>query len=169
MTPYQQLWYLQTQADHSVLLVLRKQGAAPCHQLHYLQMVTEKLGKAYFWRTGGAPPKSHVSFVRFLQTLNDRPRREMERISKLLGFQSESSLKAWTKTASPLAHELQKLAPALAGDDGPNPEYPWPRMAPTYAPASYRFSIWSTLTEASRGRRFLLFIDQAVAEFPNYC
>lgn len=58
MNDYQQLWWEQTRADHPVLLLLRQHGTLPCHQLHYLQMVAEKLGKAYFWRTGHAPPEA---------------------------------------------------------------------------------------------------------------
>jgi hypothetical protein len=72
MNDYQRLWWEQTRSDHAVLLMLRRQEAMPCQQLHYLQMVTEKLGKAYFWRTGHPPPQSHVSFVRFLQALDSR-------------------------------------------------------------------------------------------------
>lgn len=169
MNSYQQLWFEQTKSDHSVLIRLRKQEAAPCHQLHYLQMVTEKLGKAYFWRTGSPPPKSHVSFVRFLQTIDDRPRTEVDRIAKLLGFSKAILLQAWIKQVSPLAHALERLAPALAGDHGPNPECPWPRQAPTSAPAAFNFPIWSDLTRTTRGRVLLLVIDTAVAEFPNYC
>jgi hypothetical protein len=29
-------------------------------------MVTEKIGKAFFWRAGKQPPKSHASFVQFV-------------------------------------------------------------------------------------------------------
>ncbi|MBC8115147.1 MAG: hypothetical protein H7062_12255 [Candidatus Saccharimonas sp.] len=169
MSPYQQLWFEQTRSDHSVLILLRKLGASPCHQLHYLQMVTEKLGKAYFWRTGSPPPKSPVSFVRFLQTLDDRPRTEVDRIAKLLGFSKAVSLEAWIKSISPLAHALERLAPALAGDAGPNPEYPWPRTAPLHAPATFGFEIWTELMNTTRGRQFLQVVDTAVAAFPSYC
>ncbi len=140
MNSYQRLWFEQTLSDHSVLILLRKQDAAPCHQLHYLQMVTEKLGKAYFWRTGSPPPVSHVSFVRFLQLLDDRPRVEVDRIAKLFGFSKAILLEAWIQNVSPLAHSLERLAPALAGINGPNPEYPWPQNAPTHAPASFNFA-----------------------------
>ena len=169
MNSYQQLWWEQTQSDHSVLLLLRHQGAAACHQLHYLQMVTEKLGKAYFWRTGSPPKKSHISFVRFLQTLDDRPHLEVDRIAKLLGFFKASAFKSWINTVAPLAHALEHLAPALAGDSGPNPEYPWPRMAPLHTPASFEFPIWKELRDTTRGRLLIQVIKRAVEEFPNYC
>ena len=168
MNSYQQLWWEQTQSDHSVLLLLRHQGAAACHQLHYLQMVTEKLGKAYFWRTGNPPPKSHVSFVRFLQALDNRKQSDVERIAKLLGFGAVSQFEQWISTITPLAHALERLAPALAGDHSENPEYPWPQLSPTHTPVSHPFPIWKELTESGRGRQFLKIIDAAVKQFPNY-
>lgn len=169
MNQFQQLWFEQTRSDHSVYLLLSKHGAAPCHQLHYLQMVTEKLGKAYYWRLRKPPPKSHVSFVRFLQLLNDRPHDDADRIAKLLGFSKAIGLKSWIKVIAPLAHALERLAPALAGDAGPNPEYPWPRLAPVYSPVAFSFSVWNELQDTTRGRQFVDFIKRAVDEFPNYC
>ena len=168
MNSFQQLWWQQTRSDHSVLRLLRKQGAAPCHQLHYLQMVTEKLGKAYFWRSGSPPPKSHVSFVRFLQAIDNRSNAEVDRIAGLLGFGAAAQFESWIATITPLAYELERIAPALAGDKGPNPEYPWPRMAPEKAPALFDFPIWKALTETGRGRQFIKVIDAAVDQFPNY-
>jgi hypothetical protein len=168
MNDYQRLWWEQTRSEHSVLRLLRRQGAAPCHQLHYLQMITEKLGKAYFWRAGVPPRKSHASFVRFLQALDDRPDPARARIAELLGFGRPHDLENWIPTITPLAYELERLAPSLAGDTGPNPEYPWPRMAPTDAPVSYEFGVWKQLTETGRGRQLLRVIDNAVLTFPEY-
>jgi hypothetical protein len=140
----------------------------PCQQLHYLQMVTEKLGKAYFWRTGHPPPRSHVSFVRFLQALDSRSNADRVRIAKLLGFGRVHGFVNWISTVTPLAHALERLAPALAGDQGPNPEYPWPRLAPVYAPTTYTFPVWRDLTEKGQGRQLLKVIDLAVVRFPDY-
>ena len=47
MNGCQTLWWQQARSDHSILLLLRAKGAVACHQLHYLQMVCEKLAKAY--------------------------------------------------------------------------------------------------------------------------
>lgn len=168
MNSYQQLWWEQTRSDHTMLLLLRRHGAAECQQLHYLQMVTEKLGKAYFWRSGHPPPKSHVSFVRFLQALDNRSQRDVERIAALFGFGAASQFGHWISTITPLAYALERLAPALAGDHAENPEYPWPRLAPTHTPASHQFQIWKDLTESGRGRQFVKIIDAAVKHFPNY-
>ena len=51
MNAQQSLWYEKVRSDHKVLTLLRRNGADQCQHLHYLQMVTEKLGKAYFWRS----------------------------------------------------------------------------------------------------------------------
>src|SRR5262245_45132856 len=134
MNAYQRLCWEQTQSDHAILVTLRRRSAEPCHQLHYLQMVTEKLGKAYFWRTGRAPRKSHAALVRFLQALDDRPDQDGTSIAELIGFARAQDFENWIPTITPLAYELEKLAPSLAGDNGPNPEYPWPREAPEHAP-----------------------------------
>lgn len=169
MKEQQRLWWEQVRADHAVLAMLRKQDAAPCQHLHYLQMVTEKLGKAYFWRAGHAPRKSHSSFVRFLQALTNRSNQGKTRISNLLGFDRRQEFENWIRIISPLAFELEQLAPSLAGSTGPNPEYPWPWENPKETPATFEFPIWKKLTGSSRGRQFLLVIDRAVVEFPKYC
>ena len=169
MNDFQRVWWEQTKSDHSILLLLRKVDANPCHQLHYLQMVTEKLGKAYFWRSGKPLQKlSHAIFVKFLQALDDRRGADVARIAKSLGFNRPDDLQNWIPTIAPLAHELERLAPDLAGLNGPNPEYPWPWTKPQHAPISFEFPIWSQLTETGRGRQLLKVIDAAVLEFPKY-
>src|SRR5438128_11436642 len=131
-------------------------------------MVTEKLGKAYFWRTGHPPRKSHASFVRFLQALDDKADPDRTRIAEFLGFGRSQDLENWIPTITPLAYDLERLAPALAGDHGPNPEYPWPRSAPVDAPVSYEFGVWTQLIGSGRGRQLLKVIDTAVLEFPKH-
>lgn len=168
MTAYQQAWWEQTRSDLGVLNALRRSGAAPCHQLHYIQMLTEKLGKAYFWRTKKPPKKSHAFFVKFLQALLDRPTAEVEQIAQLLGFGRAHDFENWVPKIAPLAYDVERLAPDLAGDNGPNAEYPWPRMAPAEYPAGFDFPVWAALTGTGRGRQLLKVIDAAVREFPKY-
>ena len=131
-------------------------------------MITENLGKAYFWRTGQAPPKSHVSFVKFLQALENRSTSDRIRIANSFGFDRSRQFKDWIPTVTPLAYDLERLAPALAGDHGANPEYPWPRLAPANAPATHEFVVWLQLTETGRGRQLLKVINAAVPRFPQY-
>jgi len=49
-----------------------------------------------------------------------------------------------------LAEGVEDLAPAIA-QDGPNPEYPWPRAIPEVAPAEHEFDLWLTLRVGKRG------------------
>ncbi|MGO8690165.1 MAG: hypothetical protein ACLQLG_11060 [Thermoguttaceae bacterium] len=168
MNRHQEVWWEQTRADHEIFTLLRRERAAACHQLHYLQMVTEKLGKAYFWRLGRPPRATHASFVRFLQALGDRRAPNAEDIATLFGFGTSRGLAQWIRSVSHLAHALELLAPALAGVDAPNAEYPWPHAAPVNAPASYSFPVWAELTGTGRGRQLLGVIDAAVREFPRY-
>lgn len=168
MNAAQAVWIEQVRSDHAVLQQLRRMGARPCHQLHYLQMVTEKLGKAYFWRAGTSPRKSHASFVKFLGALNDRPEVDRRRIARLFEFRRAQDFENWILNAAPIAYQLERLAPALAGDEGPNAEYPWPRRAPVQCPANYDFVVWKLLSETGRGRHLLKVIDTAVNEFAKF-
>ena len=168
MNSFQRVWWEQARSEHAVLQLLRSQEMRPCHQLHYLQMVTEKLAKAYLWRTGKPPPKSHAAFVAFLSAVAHRRAADRDRIATCLGFGIGSALEHWIPTVKPLAHALERLAPSLAGDDRPNPEYPWPREAPAVAPTAFDFTIWAVLNGTGRGRQLLKVIDAAVDRFPEY-
>src|SRR5215208_5917868 len=116
MTDEQRLWWTQAKSDHGVFVMLRKQGVHECHLLHYLQMATEKLAKAYLWRSGVAPPPSHVGFPRFLRALMTRSSADLRRIARVFDFARPRDLEAWVRQVHPLAHELQNLAPAAAND-----------------------------------------------------
>jgi hypothetical protein len=160
MNPCQELWWRQACSDHGIWTLLRSQGASPCHQLHYLQMTSEKIGKAYFWGSGHPPPKNHAGFVKFLRALTtDR--------SSNLSFRRIEDLQSWLKIALPLAYELERLAPQLAGD-GPNPEYPWPHVNPKFAPATFDFRVWTELNNSGHGHRLLKVVGIAVRDFPAY-
>jgi hypothetical protein len=167
MNRYQELWWKQAQSDRAILTLLRRRGAAPCHQLHYLQMVTEKLGRAYFWRSGSAPPASHAGFVQFMRFVGGVRTSDRQRIADAFCFARFEDLQNWLRVALPLACSLERLAPALA-QDGPNPKYPWPRTAPAFTPATFEFDIWAQLTETGCGRRLMQVIDAAVENFPDY-
>ena len=166
MTAAQRVWWEQARSDYAVLLILQREPAGPCHQLHYLQMTTEKLAKAYLWRDG-RPPLSHASFVRFLQALvTSRSNADAARIAPALGFPRPADLRAWVRQVTPLAHAVEQLAPALAGD-GPNAEYPWPRDAPAHAPATFEFPVWERL-QTRTGRQLFSFLAAAVRTSPTY-
>ena len=72
----------QAESDYRIFRDLNhSQASVPvCHQLHYLQMATEKLAKALTCPDAGYPPKAtHVAFARFLRIMKGRPelRREL--------------------------------------------------------------------------------------------
>jgi hypothetical protein len=167
MNDAQQLWWRQAQSDHAIFVQLRRTGGHECHLLHYLQMATEKLSKAYLWRSSNAPPKSHTGFVRFLKALLDRRNVELDRIAIALGFSRREALHDWVRSVQALAYSLQNIAPAEAGN-GPNPEYPWPHEAPTECPIGYTFALWNQLINTGQGRKLMAFVDHAVARFDKY-
>jgi hypothetical protein len=52
MNPSQELWWRQAESDHRLYVRLRGEKYETYHIPHYLQMATEKLSKAYLWRSG---------------------------------------------------------------------------------------------------------------------
>jgi hypothetical protein len=166
MNDAQELWWRQARSDHALFVQLRGAGAHDCHLLHYLQMATEKLSKAYLWRSGHPPPKSHTGFVRFLRALLDR-RADLDRIANVLGFRRRDDLDNWVRSVQALAYSLQNIAPAEAGN-GPNPEYPWPHEAPVHCPVGHTFTLWNELTNTGQGRKLMEFVAHAIARFEKY-
>ncbi len=154
MTPSQRLFLVQARTDFVVFELLQKQRDLPaCHALHYLQMATEMLGKAYLWKHG-LPKSTHRAFVGFLKSLAKN-----RKAQKQLGYEKRNeSWKRSIQKSLELAQRIEDLAPALALD-APNPEYPWPRAAPAETPAEYTFGIWQQL-QTPEGRQFLHLISR---------
>lgn len=167
MNDYQRCWWEQARSDHAVLVVLRRQGVAPCHQLHYLQMVTEKLSKASFWESGEPPKKSHIGFYKFMRKLLQVQKSEQQRIADIFAFRRFKDFRNWSNLALPLIYALERLAPALA-HDGPNPEYPWPHGSPQNVPATFAFDVWDQITNTAGGRQLIQVIKVAVEQFSVY-
>jgi len=167
MNQYQELWWQQAKSDHGIYVLLRREGCAQCHTLHYLQMATEKLAKAYFWRSGSAPPRSHAGFVQFLRFLGSQiPSNDRNRVANLFHFSRSNDFQSWIRSALPMAYDLERISPDLA-NDGPNPEYPWPHAGPEAAPANHDFTVWHSLISA-QGRHLMRMIRIAVEHFPEY-
>ena len=121
MNDAQELWWRQARSDHAVFVQLRRAGGHECHLLHYLQMATEKLSKAYLWRSRHAPPRSHTGFVRFLRALLDRRDSRAGSDRNRFGVRSsKDALYDWVRSVQTLAYSLQNIAPAEAGN-GPEP------------------------------------------------
>jgi hypothetical protein len=131
-----------------------------CHELHYLQMCTEKLAKAYYQTT---PIRDgHAAFRRFI---NDLPANPM--LLGPLGFANTADLTRWRGSANAIIGAIEDLAPTLAERKHlPNPEYPWPRDAPTVAPIDHPFTaeVYDHLdAQAASGEPpFLLILDKMV-------
>jgi len=167
MNQYQELWWEQSRSDHKVLVLLRRNGADPCHQLHYLQMVAEKLAKAHFWRSGNPPPRNHAGFAQFMRSLGGVQQSRRAHLATVLGFKNFNSLQTWIRKVSSLVYDLERLAPALA-QNGPNPEYPWPHNAPIEYPARHQFALWGQLMNTGLGHQLIQVIQSSVDKFPAY-
>jgi len=132
-----------------------------CHRLHFLQMATEKLGKALLVAAEsnlGEITHSHSALVKFMRVVSNNLDLHLQ-----LGL-TKSQLKAQFKGLLPIAHEIEILAPALA-QDGPNPEYPrLDKSGCLCAPFDYSFPL-IRLLESHQGIRLLKYIEYFPAEF----
>ncbi len=156
MTNQQRLFLIQARSDFEVVKVLTTQHPQlpSCHALHYLQMATELLSKAHQWKYGPPSELSHLGFVSFLRSLRANRRARIQ-----FGFKDHSE--AWEQLLrknTAIAERVESLAPAVAGD-GPNPEYPWPRSSPKFAPAETPLPVWEELQRSPIGRQFMLFVE----------
>ncbi len=155
---WQDAYLAQAKADYQVFELLLSQEIAACHWLHYLQMCTEKLGKAVALAGGQSYSQvrySHKSFAQFLRTVarNHAIPEHLKMTSK--------ALRASVGGVLPVAYAIERLAPALA-QDGPNPEYPWETSGGTVvAPAEYDFSVAADIRKP-QGRKLLTFVRVAM-------
>ena len=134
MNVRQKLFWNQAKTDWEVYeyLVAASPPKPVCHELHYLQMCTEKLAKAYFT----VPPKSHAALVDFIYAL-----RSNKKAIAPLGFADDAELSRWAHSVDPLVQTIERLSPDLARrfKTEINPEYPWPKGAEMIAPVDYSF------------------------------
>ena len=140
----QQAW-----SDFQVYKHLNANGYALCHQLHYLQMATEKLAKGFQCPIGGVPyPPTHFAFVKFLQNIKQRPVLYCNRLQ----FKSKNQFSSRIQSLLPMADLIEKLVPTGGNYYKMNPEYPWTDTANNiYCPASYSFPEFRI-----RGRELLM-------------
>lgn len=131
----------QAKSDYSLFTELNQTRKARCHQLHYLQMATEKLAKSFLCdRHGRPPPKSHFAFTRFLKISKGRPE-----IRRKLGYASNYiAYCVYVDNLLPAAAKVEALAPTGTDTNEPNPEYPCEETAGNVlAPANYGFREFS--------------------------
>ena len=134
-----------------------------CHGLHYLQMATEKLAKAYFQTL----PKKHLGLMKLLTALATNTK-----AVRALGFATLADLDAWVTSIAAVGDAVEKLAPACAGV-GANPEYPWPPGAETTAPVDHSFQVElfaKLAAQAASGRpRFLEVMERMMVTLVSWC
>lgn len=160
MNEQQHAFLAQAASDYKIVGTLKDE--APCHQLHHFQMCIEKLGKAYFKRhTATTVDGSHAFFVKFLRVIaTNRAAREG------LGFARREAFEGHIRGLLPLAYDLERLSPALAGE-GPNPEHPFPRSNPTIAPVDHDFQVWQAL-QTAQGKRLQKLISELLNHFQEW-
>ncbi len=156
----QQLMINQARSDYEIFIHLR--GVDVCHRLHYLQMSTEKLAKVYFWRNMSFPGFSHHTFEPFLRSLEARPD-----FHQMFGYRDRRRFDLQKEPIFDLATRLQNLAPA-SGNDGRNPEYPWPPKHPSISPLSFKYPEWQDWSETTPGRRLKGFVENLLTHYLVY-
>ena len=125
---------VQARSNFEMLSFLRLHNAPFCHQLHFLQMATEKLGKGFATAPGGGQPvKVHRAFVGFIRSVKSSVQ------LRQACHCGPGQIDAYIAALLPLARQIEDLAPSNA-NDGPNPEYPWQGSREIVAPAEYLFT-----------------------------
>lgn len=143
---------LQARSDYDMLRRLLDDSEVPlCHVLHYLQMTTEKLAKAYLTPPGGERyPKTHDAFANFVNTF-----KASRAFRKELGIPRSEQFRRYIQSLKSLAKKVENLSPD--GGDHPNPEYPWYDNGAVIVPSEYPFIDLSL--QSPKMVRLLEFID----------
>ncbi len=132
-----------------------------CHRLHFLQMASEKLGKALLIRSETKLERitqSHAAFVKFMRMTGNNFDLHLK-----LGI-TRPQLKAQFNQLLPVAYEIEILAPALA-HNGPNPEYPWlDKTGQIVAPVDCSFPLAQALASPP-GAQLLKNVNYFLAAF----
>jgi hypothetical protein len=160
LRPRRSLRWMKVQRAWCGMVGVRPFSFPVCHELHYLQMSTEKLAKAYFQtdlRSG------HAAFRSFLTHLPQNSKARQP-----LGFAVAADLTRWQGSVKPIVDAIEDLAPSIADRKNlPNPEYPWPRANPTVAPVDHAFTaeVYTHLdAQAQSGEPpFLIILGRMVA------
>jgi len=155
----------QARSDWKTYNIIEEYSDAACHGLHYLQMTTEKLGKAALLRSGSSKldsvQQNHRGFTSLLRMVSRSSALQYE-------FKMNSSqLKQHIQEMLPVAYVVEHLAPALA-NKGPNAEYPW--ETPTrevICPASFVFPVVQEL-RSPKGLKLLKLITTLLNKFDSF-
>ena len=158
---WQMAFLEQARSDWNAYQKTQEPAWPSCHQLHFLQMATEKLSKALLISGEMNLERithSHAAFAKFMRVVSHNHNLQAE-----LGM-NKSQLKALFVRLLPIAHEIEALAPALA-QDGPNPEYPWlDKLGHVCIPTKHSFPL-AKLLQSPQGTRLLKYIRYFLVEF----
>jgi hypothetical protein len=156
-------YHRQALSDWKMFTELLGRGDVPgCHALHFLQMATEKLAKAYRFRDTATKMETlltkHVGFSKFLNTFLLSPQMLQEYAGRY------AQLTALRKHMEHIALAVERLAPAVAREGSPvNAEYPWELGDTVLVPVDHAFDELRLL-QGPHGRTFLKFVARAFAE-----
>jgi hypothetical protein len=159
---YATAFIAQARSDWLAYRVLEQSGIAVCHHLHYLQMVCEKVAKAYRLRDTESPlddlVSKHTGFSKFISAFSAAVLKD-EYVGK------SAQLQVLMQSSRSFAREIEKLAPAIDRSTAPeNAEYPWERDGRVIAPCEFGFPSLALLREAG-GRAFLKLVSRALDDF----
>lgn len=129
---------LQGASDLKVYEILSQARVESCHRLHYLQMATEKIAKAFRVGAGKLPPrrKSHVAAAEFVKLYYHHGSMRTKYGGK------HEQLTIVRDQMVIVASQIEKLAPAVDEEAVPeNVEYPWATSVKLEVPCQHRFPI----------------------------
>ena len=155
-------FHRQAASDFAAFEALAQTGLPVCHALHYLQMTTEKLSKAYrLDGDAGATPENvrgHTQLDAFVRLFFRSPK-SVER----LGLRRQAVMPERRKLVA-TALKIEKLAPAGDPLGQPrNTEYPWEVGEDVCAPIDEPFD--DVDPHYHEMIRFLKLLRLAIADF----
>ncbi len=138
---WRKAYFIQAQNDYTIFCEFKQRtDVAMCQKIHYLQMATEKLAKAFLSpHTGAPPPRVHTALVKFLRISKGRPE-----IRRQLGYgENYQAYCSYIDSLLEVAGKIENLAP-IGDRERPNPEYPWQdNSGKVISPATYLFPEFS--------------------------
>ncbi len=150
-------FFAQARSDYELLLLLERQGAPLNQRLHYMQMCSEKLAKAFRTEPGGQPPvRKHEAFVYFVRKVAP----QNSGLQAVCGFSgNRQAYQRFLREFTSEAESIENLSPE--GDDHPNPEYPWESGGTIYSPTDYDFIHLDTINNP-KVRKLIGFLQKCL-------
>ena len=154
-------------AAFDVLLAQDRVLVPACHPLHYLQMATEKLAKA--WVICGDPSFNERNHAAVFPKLHDALKGRQD-IARLLGYTNAAEFDQFLDRTRSLLDEIKSLCPSPRKVPDVSVEYPW-ETAPNawVAPAKYEFVLLSHLQANSDGVALMTLVRQLISKFGTLC